>query len=237
MRHGRHSLLIVAMALLIPLLVACNLDTGTGSPLPTATLASPSNDLTPQVGVQATGTETGATPGASDSANDLQIDPNTGLVASGRQLLGLPAPDFTLPGLDGNTYSLSSQRGKPVVLEFLATWCPHCQDEAPMMNQLDAAYKSRGVQMFGINATPLGHDHSSPATIADLQWFHDTYSVTFPLLFDKELKSANDYGVYFYPSVFIVDQKGIVSFQPPSDQLPSYDLLSGELEKLLAKTK
>ncbi len=59
------------------------------------------------------------------------------------------------------------------------------------------------------------------------------YSVTFPLLFDTELKSANDYGVSFYPSIYIVDQQGKVAFQPPDNELPSSDELSGVIDKLL----
>jgi hypothetical protein len=102
-----------------------------------------------------------------------------------------------------------------------------------MMNQLYDTYKSKNVQVFGINATPLGHDHSSPAQMSDLQWFHDTYNVAFPLLFDTKLQSGNDYGVYFYPSIYIVDQQGHVSFQPPDDQIPSYDMLAGQIDKLL----
>ena len=45
--------------------------------------------------------------------------------------IGDPAPDFTLPGIDGKTYKLNEQKGKVVVLEFIATWCPHCQNDAP----------------------------------------------------------------------------------------------------------
>src|SRR5438045_1698964 len=73
-----------------------------------------------------------------------QVNSNAQITASGTPLaLASSAPDFNLPSFDGNTYSLCAQKGKVVVLEFMATWCPHCQADAPMMNQLDAAYKSK----------------------------------------------------------------------------------------------
>jgi peroxiredoxin len=164
-----------------------------------------------------------------------QVNSNAQITASGTPLaLASNAPDFNLPSVDGNTYSLSAQKGKVVVLEFMATWCPHCQADAPMMNQLDAAYKSKNVQIFGVNATPYGHDHTSPVKASDLQWFHDNYSVTFPLLFDKDLKSANDYQVVSYPTIYMVDQQGKIAFQPPTDSIPDLTQLSAQLDKLLA---
>ena len=164
-----------------------------------------------------------------------QLNSNAQVNASGTPLaLAIPAPDFNLPSIDGNTYSLTSQKGKVVVLEFMATWCPHCQADAPMMNQLDAAYKGKNVQIFGINATPYGHDHTSPAATSDLQWFHDTYNVTFPLLFDKDLKSTNDYQVVSYPTIYMVDQQGKIAYQPPTNSIPDLTQLSAQVDKLLA---
>jgi peroxiredoxin len=168
------------------------------------------------------------------------VDPNAQLTGNGTPVpMGNTAPDFTLPGLDGKTYTLSSFKGHPVVLEFMATWCPHCQDEAPVINQLNAAYRAKGVQIWDINATPYDHNYEktqvkNPATMDDLQWFHDTYAITFPMLFDKTLKSANDYQVVSYPTIYMVDQNGKIAFQPPATSIPDLATLSGALDKLLA---
>ena len=147
--------------------------------------------------------------------------------------VGQPAPDFTVQDAAGKEYTLSAYKGNPVVLEFMATWCPHCQDDAPVFTKLHDTYASKGVQVWGVNATPVGHDHTSPVTTDDLKWFQDTYKTTYPLLFDKALKSTTDYGVNTYPSVYIVDKDGNIAFQPPSDALPTYDQMAAKLDDLL----
>jgi len=165
-----------------------------------------------------------------------QIDSNAQVDANATHLAaGAAAPNFSLPAVDGKSYSLADQKGKVTVLEYMATWCPHCQDDAPMMNQLDAAYKDKGVQVFGINATPYGHDHTSPAKMDDLKWFKDNYGVTFPLLFDQSLQSAKDYGVLSYPTIYIIDQQGNVSMPPSETSIPTYDELAAAIDKILPK--
>jgi len=62
-----------------------------------------------------------------------------------------PAPDWTQPTSTGGTLTLSSLRGKPVYLNFFATWCPPCKDEAPYINSLQKQYASRGLQVVGID--------------------------------------------------------------------------------------
>jgi peroxiredoxin len=223
-RHRFIPLAFLLLLALLPLLAACNSDTLPSAPAAGGTATVPSTAASGQPTAGGT---------ASRNAN-LQIDPNASITGAPELAVGTVAPDFTLPGVDGKTYSLSEEKGKVTVLEFLATWCPHCQADAPMMNQLAAKYNAKDVQVFGINATGKDHTGSGLAAMSDLQWFKDTYSVTFPLLFDTELKSANDYGVAFYPSIYIVDRQGKVAFQPPDNQLPTIDMLSGVIDQALA---
>jgi peroxiredoxin len=151
---------------------------------------------------------------------------------------GTPAPDFSLPDLNGKTYTLSQFKGKTVVLEFLATWCPHCQNDAPMMNKLNEAYKDKNVQMLGINASQFGHKYedekdTSPVTLDDLKWFHDTFTVTYPLLFDPVVKTGLEYGIKGYPTVYIVDKNGVVASRPAYPF--TYEDLTAALDKALAQ--
>jgi peroxiredoxin len=147
--------------------------------------------------------------------------------------VGQPAPDFTVQDVAGKDYTLSAYKGSPVVLEFMATWCPHCQENAPVYTNLHDNYASKGVQVWGVNATPVGHDHTSPVTTDDLKWFQDTYKTTYTLLFDKALRSTTDYGINSYPSVYIVGKDGNIAYQPPTDALPTYEQLAAKLDELL----
>jgi peroxiredoxin len=126
--------------------------------------------------------------------------------------MGTTAPDFALPDTEGNTHTLSSYRGKPVVLEFMAPWCPHCQEDAPMFNALAGQYQN--VQFLAVSATDKNKDRSGPITMDDMKWFKEQFKVAFPMLFDQQLKAANDYGVLFYPTVYILDENGTVASLP-----------------------
>lgn len=141
---------------------------------------------------------------------------------------GQLAPDFTLPGTDEKTYTLSDYRGKsPVVLEFMAPWCPHCQNDAKFLNEVYEAFKGKNLQMFAVSAHPYGRDwqqnegnpaRSSPITMADLTWFRDTFGVQYPLLLDKAVKAADLYGIEYFPTIYVLDKDGKISSQIQSEQ-------------------
>jgi peroxiredoxin len=131
--------------------------------------------------------------------------------------VGASAPDFSLPAADGQNYSLSQFKGKVVLLEFLATWCPHCQEDSKIFNQVSDAYKDKNVQFLGVNASPYGHDHTSAATIDDLKWFRDTYGTQYPLMFDKDYSVSNTYAVQYFPTVYVIDATGKINAMPDSD--------------------
>jgi peroxiredoxin len=163
------------------------------------------------------------------------IDPSASVPPENAQHVpvGQLAPDFSLHDIDGVNYTLSNLKGKVVVLEFMATWCPHCQNDAPIFNHLNETYKDKGVQVLSINATTKDHDKNGPATVNDLKWFRDNYAVKHPMLFDKTLKSANDYGVRGFPTIYVVDKEGKIAFTPPEDSIPGYDELAAKVDELL----
>jgi cytochrome c-type biogenesis protein len=149
--------------------------------------------------------------------------------------IGQVAPDFTLPGTDGQTYSLSQFKGKVVLLEFMAPWCPHCQADAPIFNQIHEAYKDKNLQMLAVNATGFGRNYEngdqSPITLDDQVWFHDNFQVAYPLLFDKDVKLAQQYGISHYPTVFILDTTNTVVSTPPNPI--AFDELKAALDQAL----
>lgn len=166
----------------------------------------------------------------------------THLLASGTQ-----APDFSLPGTDGKTYTLSQFKGKPVVLEFMAPWCPHCQEDSVVFNKAYNDYKDKGIVMLGINASPYGKDYSRdvtpPITMDDQKWFAQNFGVPYPLLYDAPTGTADSpdlaqrqaYGIDYFPTVYFIDKEGKVANTMLADQDNpiTYERTANEIEKIL----
>jgi peroxiredoxin len=114
---------------------------------------------------------------------------------------GTKAPDFTLPTIDGGSFSLQLEltRG-PVVLVFFKVSCPTCQYELPFLQRIFAAYASKNVAIVGISQNP------SQDTAAFLQKF----GVTFPVLLDdpNNYLVSNAYGLTNVPTIFWIGQDG-----------------------------
>lgn len=113
---------------------------------------------------------------------------------------GSPAPDFTLQTLEGDTVTLSDLRGRPVVVNFWATWCPPCRAEIPA---LDAVYRERAgdVVILGVDV------QENPATVAA---FVDEIGMSYPVPLDPNAEVARLYRVRAFPTTVFVDADGIV---------------------------
>lgn len=127
--------------------------------------------------------------------------------------VGSTAPGFSLQDTEGETISLESLQGKPVLIAFFAPWCPHCQDEAPRLSQIHAEYGDR-VHIVSISATPYGKDYGRTQsriaphpriTIDDLKWFKEEFGVTYPLLFDPSIEVGTAYQISSFPTTYILD--------------------------------
>jgi peroxiredoxin len=115
-------------------------------------------------------------------------------------LAGHLAPDFTLTSLDGETITLSRYAGKPVVLNYWATWCPPCRIEMPHFQRASEEYNGR-VIFLGINQA------ESEQLIRD---FRAEYGLTYPLLLDPDLTAHNLYSVLNLPTTVFIDAQGVV---------------------------
>ena len=142
--------------------------------------------------------------------------------------IGQVAPDFTLPSPDGKAYSLSQFKGQVVLLELFAPWCPFCQKDAPIFNEVYEKYKDKGVQVLAISASPWGYtledDRAAqrtptPIAMSDIIWFRDTFKVPFPMLFDKDVTVGEQYGLAFYPTVYIIGKDGTVVSNPAGNYI------------------
>ena len=120
---------------------------------------------------------------------------------SGILRVGKPAPDFTLPLLDGGELALSQYQGRPVVINFWASWCPPCRQEAVALEAAWRAHAGTGVQFIGVDL----QDRE-----ADARAYIRDFGVTYPNGTDIGGKISVDYGVIGLPVTFFVSREGVV---------------------------
>lgn len=113
-----------------------------------------------------------------------------------------PAPAFRLDRLDRpGKLSLASYRGRPVVLNFWASWCIPCKDEAPFLEELWRDNRDRELVVLGLDSRDFR---------ADARRFADRFGLTFPLLYDGPGDEASSFGVTGFPETFVLDREGRV---------------------------
>lgn len=112
------------------------------------------------------------------------------------------APDFTVLDKDGNTVRLSEKFGKPIVINFWATWCPPCKQELPDFDKLCKEYGDRVVFMM-VNLTAGYRD-----TVDGTKRFVSGKGYTFPVYFDTKDNAASAYNVSSIPQTTFIDAKG-----------------------------
>jgi len=113
------------------------------------------------------------------------------------------APDFTLPSLDGKMVTLAQFRGRPIVLNFWATWCAPCNVETPWLVQLDAAYRSKGVEFIGVSLDDAGEQQR----VAD---FVRKYRVPYSILLGTPSVADAYGGVRLMPQTFFIAADGTI---------------------------
>lgn len=118
-------------------------------------------------------------------------------------LAGDTAPDFQLEDTQGNRVSLAALRGKIVMVNFWATWCPPCIEEMPSMERLyEAMGDDENFVMLAINTEKDGR-----SAVAE---FLKKTPYTFPILYDDKGVTQESYGVYKFPETFIIGKNGMV---------------------------
>ena len=115
---------------------------------------------------------------------------------------GRPAPDFTFPDLDARKVSLSDFRGKVVLVNIWATWCPPCRDEMPSMQKLYERFMGEHFEILAVSIDADGREAVAP--------FIKQMNLTFPALLDPKEKIRSLYGITGVPESFIVDREGIL---------------------------
>ncbi|TMU87425.1 TlpA family protein disulfide reductase [Bacillus sp. BHET2] len=114
--------------------------------------------------------------------------------------VGDKAIDFKLDTLSGSSITLSELKGKKVVLNFWATWCPPCKDEMPIIEEY---YKKFGkdIEVLTINIDPQ----------YNVKEYQKALGLTFPILLDTDDKINKAYNILTVPTTFIIDEQGIIT--------------------------
>ena len=164
------------------------------------------------------------------STSIQQLHPTHGLLSS-----GTVAPSLgPLPAADGKDYTLAQYQGNVVVLEFFATWCPNCQAETSVLQQIQDNDAAHGVQVLSVTASDDGR-HSedipqpTPISMGDVQWYVSNFHLTYPALLDTSLHAGNAYGVQGYPTIYTINTQGIITYA--GEGQISYDSLQQHIKE------
>ena len=129
-------------------------------------------------------------------------DSSFNLSGKPRIVKGVPAPNFTMPGLDGKMVSLADYKGKVVFLNIWATWCPPCVEEMPSMEKLYQELKGEGFEILAVSIDASGAKDVLP--------FMKKHKLSFPALTDTRGAIKELYQTTGVPESFIIDKDGII---------------------------
>jgi peroxiredoxin len=133
------------------------------------------------------------------------------------------APDFTLPDLNGTEISLAQYRGKVVLLNFWATWCPPCRLEMPTIEEAYQRYKDQGFEVVAVSVD------AGPQS--DVQEFVHEFDLSFQVLLDPNMEVLHTFQSFSLPTTVVIDRQGVIR----SRELGYRDWTDAESTKLLTR--
>ncbi|MEK3887961.1 redoxin domain-containing protein [Bacillus sp. FSL K6-3431] len=137
------------------------------------------------------------------STKEAQVDTAAPGLTTGDQ-----PPDFELETLDGESIKLSDYKGKKVILNFWATWCPPCKAEMPHMeNYYKTAAENDNVEIIAVNLTNAERGVNKRDKISK---FIKEYELTFPIPLDEKGNVGNEYQILTIPTTYMIDSNGFI---------------------------
>jgi len=122
-------------------------------------------------------------------------------VAAANPWVGKTAPDFSLQTLEGKTVTLNELKGKPVLLNFWACRCPHCQAEMSYFQEVYTELKDKELEIIGVNIKESAQEVSA---------YMDQNGYSLPVCLDTDGAVADSYGVRLLPSTYFIDKDGVI---------------------------
>lgn len=138
---------------------------------------------------------------------------------------GFLAPNFELQTLTGETIALSSLRGRPVIINLWASWCPPCQAEMPSFQQVYEDYHDKGVAILAINLTLQDREE-------DVRQFVLKNRLSFPVLLDSNGDVERQYSTRALPTTYFISAEGIIRERVIGGPIAEA-LLRAQIERLL----
>ena len=146
-----------------------------------------------------------------------------GEVLTEAPIAGYLAPQFTLTSTLGEEIALADYRGRPVVLNFWATWCPPCRAEMPQFQATSSKFNGQAIV--------LGIDQGEPSSIVGD--FGNSLGITYPLLIDQDNSVNRLYGISALPTTVFVDSQGLI--REVYAGIVSQAVLEDRIERLIAE--
>jgi peroxiredoxin len=140
--------------------------------------------------------------------------------------VGMSAPEFTLPALDGQSVSLGDFKGKPVMVNFWATWCGPCVHEVPYIQETYEVWSGKGLVILAVN---IGE---SPSQV---QGFMQENQLSFTVLLDESGEVVEQYGVRAIPTTIFIDGEGITR-NIKQGSYPSRSAIEVDLKKIVPQS-
>jgi peroxiredoxin len=241
-RRRQTFLVAMVIAVVAVVVIAIVAATSGPSPEPNATTIS-KEDRTAPLALRRAAAGVDFAPAQQAGTGTIEDEPAAaGHPAGGTDLLpvGSKAPPFTLKTPAGKKVSLADYRGKTVLLEFFATWCPHCAAEAPHLRRLAEQLPASKYALVSVD----GSNADAKSVFA----YHVYFGLPYPALVDPDPTKpavtfpdhgtrgtvSKAYGVGYFPTFYVVDPKGMVSWRSDGEQPDA--LLRQELQRAAAAT-